>query len=407
MPNMNGTCMPDVTHITACRLCDSPDLELVVSFTPTPIGDHYVTADKWNEPQPCYPLDVLTCKACGAVQLADTVDPKLIYPDTYLYTTSVSKGLDEHFRWYAVNVLDRCRAGGKYVIDIGSNDGTLLWNFQACGCRVLGIDPSKDAAAKAEADGVKTHVGFFSEALGKSLGSQEQADVITANHVFANVADLHDFTRGVKHLLAPDGTFVFETGYWPAIVENNLIDTIEHEHIQYFAVKPLKRFFRRHGLQLVHAEVNHAKGGSLRGYVQHEGYNDADASVLLLHALEDQLSIGAWAKNLKEIEHYMRGCVAASEGEKWVGYGAAVGSTLLLYQFGLGEKLRCLVDANPQKQGRLSPGYHLPVFDPKGLAAINPDKIVILAWRYAQMIQAQHPEFAGRFILPLPEVVTA
>jgi SAM-dependent methyltransferase len=399
--------MSDVVRITACRLCDSPDLELVVSFTPTPIGDHYVTADKWHEAQPCYPLDVLCCKACGAVQLADTVDPTLIYPDTYLYTTSVSKGLDKHFDEYAIHVLDRVRPkAGSLVVDIGSNDGTLLQAFKDRGHRVWGVEPAGHIASLANQRGIDTLTAWLTEDIftwGLRRGS---ASIVTANHMMANVADLHAFATCVKTLLAPDGTFVFETGYWPAIVEHNLIDTIEHEHIHYFAVKPLQQFFQRHGLVMVHAEVNRAKGGSLRGYVRHAEHSGSDDSVTMLIAKEAQLSLGAWVKNLKSIEDYMRGCVAASEGETWVGYGAAVGSTLLLHQFGLGEKLLCLVDSNPQKQGRLSPGYHLRVVDPSELQAINPDKIVILAWRYAEMIMAQHPEFAGKWILPLPEVVT-
>ncbi len=414
MSSVQSPRMSDVVHITACRLCDSPDLELVVSFTPTPIGDHYVT-----EPveQPCYPLDVLCCKACGAVQLADTVDPTLIYPDTYLYTTSVSKGLDKHFDKYADEVLARVGSPSDTipnVVDIGSNDGTLLKAFRARCCRVLGIDPAEQAGAKARADGILTACSFFSKDTGENLSHEfGKADIITANHVMANVADLHDFTKGVKHLLAPDGTFVFETGYWPAIVEKNLIDTIEHEHIHYFAVGPLQQFFRKHGLELVHAEVNNAKGGSLRGYVMHAGYIPHESVTSLIYwqeqygCCQDIVQLRAWAAELATLQQEMRDLIANSEGETWVGYGAAVGSTLLLHQFGLGEKLLCLVDSNPQKQGRKSPGYHLNVVGPKELAAINPDKIVILAWRYAEMIQAQHPEFAGKWLIPLPSVRTA
>jgi SAM-dependent methyltransferase len=408
--------MSDVVRITACRLCDSPDLELVVSFTPTPIGDHYVTADKWNEPQPCYPLDVLTCKACGAVQLADTVDPKLIYPDTYLYTTSVSKGLDKHFDAYANDVLARTGKATPFVVDIGCNDGTLLKAFKLRGCEVLGVEPSLAIGNQCRASGIDTYHSMFHEALavdilGDDVLGYGAADIITANHVMANVADLHDFTKGVKHLLAPDGTFVFETGYWPAIVEQNLIDTIEHEHIHYFAVGPLAEFFYKHGLHLVHVEKQPTKGGSLRGYVRHIGVQTPDASVEAMSndeaAIDDANELQSWVANLTQLEQRMRELIAQSEGEIWVGYGAAVGSTLLLHQFGLGEKLLCLVDSNPQKQGRLSPGYHLRVVDPSELQAINPDKIVILAWRYAELIMAQHPEFAGKWILPLPEVVTA
>jgi len=394
----------NVTRVTECRLCDSPDLDLVVSFTPTPPGDQYRTADKWNEPQPSYPLDVMSCRACGAVQLADTVDPTLIYTD-YLYTTSVSRGLSHHFRQYAADVVKRQKRFGSLVVDIGSNDGTLLKAFQSYGCSVHGVEPADRIAKMAIANGIPTSSMFFSREAAVALRANVgPAEIITANHIMANVADLHDFIKGVKHLLAPDGTFVFETGYWPAIVERNLIDTIEHEHIHYFAVKPLQKCFARHELQLVHAELNEAKGGSLRGYVQHAGH---PAEVTTQGDMMPTVLLDTWVSDLKDLEQRMKAIIDASACEVWVGYGAAVGSTLLLHQFGLGEKLLCLADANPQKQGRLSPGYNLRVVDPSELRAINPDRIVILAWRYAEMIQQQHPEFAGKWLIPLPQTVCA
>jgi 2-polyprenyl-3-methyl-5-hydroxy-6-metoxy-1,4-benzoquinol methylase len=395
--------MSECVRVTACRLCDSPDLDLVVSFTPTPPGDQYLTEAR---DQPCYPLDVLKCRACDAVQLADTVDPTAIYTD-YLYTTSVSKGLSEHYEQYANDLACKVpRLNQAFVVDIGSNDGTLLTHLQSrFGCSVLGIDPAPITNT------VPTISGYFGEDLARVIQADEQygsAHVITANHVMANVADLHDFIKGVKHLLSPLGTFVFETGYWPAIVEKNLIDTIEHEHIHYFAVKPLRQLFRRHGLELTHVELNTAKGGSLRGYVQHVEVARVTHSVAMFIADEEYAPpLQAWVRELKGLEARMKQLIAASGDEVWVGYGAAVGSTLLLHQFGLGDKLECLIDANLQKRGRWSPGYHLPVYDPTVLAELEPDRIVILAWRYAEMIQQQHPEYAGKWILPLPDMVTA
>jgi SAM-dependent methyltransferase len=396
-----------VVRVTACRLCDGPDLDLVVSFTPTPPGDQYVTADNANDPQACYPLDVMMCRGCGAVQLADTVDPALIYTN-YLYTTSVSKGLDKHFEDYADSVMARVQPHtGALVVDIGSNDGTLLKAFQRRDCRVVGIDPAKAVAELADIAGVPTYNNFFTTEFAENVArTGELADIITANHIMANVADLHDFVEGVKHLLTHDGTFVFETGYWPAIVARRLIDTIEHEHIHYFEVAPLYQFFRRHELDLVHVEMNQAKGGSLRGYVQHRVVAQPDSTVG--RAMRDEAwSCERWVQDLKDLEQRIKTVIAQSEGETWVGYGAAVGSTIQLHQFGLGEKLLCLVDSNPQKQGRLSPGYHLRVTSPDELRAINPDRIVILAWRYADLIMAHHPEFAGKWLIPLPELRTA
>lgn len=403
-----------IERVTECRLCDSPNLDLVVAFTPTPPGDHYITADRLNEPQPCYPLDVMCCRACGAVQLADTVDPALIYPE-YLYRTAVSKGLTEHFATYATDVLARLKPKPKArVVDIGSNDGTLLRQFQLRGYRVRGVDPASAIVEQATAAGIPTCCDFFGEHVAQGMRLVEgPADIITANHVFANVADVHDFTKGVKELLAPDGTFVFETGYWPAIMRHRLIDTIEHEHIHYFAVQPLARFFARHGLRLVAVEEQTAKGGSLRGFVKHEKGAVVHSSVPRQAGHEHRFGytnpdvFRPWVAGLEDVRRHMAALIAEKGAQRWIGYGAAVGSTLLLYHLGLGPHLECLVDVNPLKQGLFSPGFHLPVYAPSELIARQPDKVVILAWRYAEMIMKQHHDSAGKCLIPLPEVRVA
>lgn len=397
--------MSEITRVSTCRLCDSGDLDLIISFTPTPPGDQYLEEPT---PQACYPLDVLCCRSCGAVQLADTVDPALIYTN-YLYTTSVSKGLQEHYATYAREVMTRIvPKDGALVFDIGSNDGTLLRHFQVYGCRVMGIDPARMIAAQATANGIPTFCGYFTEATAIAhLVVNERADLITANHIMANVADLHDFIKGVKHLLAEDGTFVFETGYWPAIMRHRLIDTIEHEHIHYFAVRPLVQFFARHGLALVHVEEQPTKGGSLRGFVQHAGAKP-DASVRRLASHEqrwgytDPETLKTWVAGLDALKQQVADLIATKGEEQWIGYGAAVGSTLLLHHFGLGPHLSCLVDANPVRHGRFSPGFHLPVYEPLELMRRNPDKVVILAWRYAAQIMAQHHNSVGKCVIPLP-----
>jgi SAM-dependent methyltransferase len=389
----------DCVRITACRLCDSTDLELIVSFAPTPPGDQY---QQTPTPQTCYPLDLMACRGCGAVQLADTVDPKLIYTD-YIYTTSISPGLDAHFDRYAASVLDRVQpAYGALVVDIGSNDGTLLKAFKARGLEVLGQDPAESIAMVAASRGIPTRIGFFSQNVALQIAATYKADIITANHIMANVADLHDFLDGVKALLAPDGTFVCETGYWPTIMQQRLIDTIEHEHIHYFALGPLVQVLARHGLNVVHAECQPTKGGSLRVYAKHAP-STFDASVVDMLASEGQLeSTASWVLGLEALQYEVRMVVQSKpKAERWVGYGAAVGSTLLLHHCGLGGVIEELWDDNTSRHGLFSPGFHLPVVAPNHSTA---DKIVILAWRYADRIIAAHPEHAGKWIIPLPSL---
>ncbi len=390
----------DCVRITACRLCDSQDLDLIVSFAQTPPGDQY---QKTPTAQTCYPLDLMSCRGCGAVQLRDTVDPTLIYTD-YIYTTSISPGLDVHFNSYAASVLERVKpADGALVVDIGSNDGTLLKAFQRRGYEVLGIDPATEIAKKATADGVETIGDYFSRQRANITRMLHgSAKIVTANHIMANVADLHDFANGIRTLLAYDGMFVFETGYWPAIMQKRLIDTIEHEHIHYFAVAPLVKLFARHGLSLVHAECQPTKGGSLRAYVKHAPA-EPDNTVSEMCAAEAQLgSLTSWTLGLEALEYEVRLVVESKpKAERWVGYGAAVGSTLLLHQCGLGAVIEELWDDNTSRHGMYSPGFHLPVVAPNHS---QPDRIVILAWRYAEMIMKAHPEHAGKWIIPLPEL---
>ncbi len=388
--------MTDVVHVTACRLCDGA-LSLITSFTPTPPGDQYISEPK---PQACYPLDLMVCDACGAVQLADTVDPALIYTN-YIYTTSISPGLDAHFDQYAEDVFNRVPLKGTYtVLDIGSNDGTLLRAFQRRGAFVVGMDPAKDIAERATSHGITTIPRFFTADRARLLLNSmvRPFDVITANHIMANVADLHDFIEGVKTLLAPDGTFVFETGYWPAIRDNRLIDTIEHEHIHYFAATPLSELFARHGLSLMKVIEQPTKGGSIRCFVQHkQPFMPTYWSTEMTAVVGDD-----WAKQIDALRAQLAVVIARKPlRERWVGYGAAVGSTLLLHHFGFGDVLEALWDDNASRHGLYSPGFHLPVVAPNSSHA---DKIVILAWRYADRIMAAHPEHAGKWLIPLPDV---
>lgn len=387
--------MTDCVRVTECRLCDSRDLDLIISFPPTPPGDQYL---KEPAPQACYPLDLMVCRGCGAVQLADTVDPTIIYTD-YTYTTSISPGLSAHFDRYAADVIARVqpKAGG-YVLDIGSNDGTLLRAFKARGYQVQGVDPASTIADAASVSGIPTKCGYFSEKLAREcVCLYGPATLITANHIMANVADLHDFIEGVKTLLAPDGTFVFETGYWPAIRDRRLIDTIEHEHIHYFAVEPLNAFFERHGLQMVWVEQQPTKGGSMRGFVKHR-----EAAPHVDELIEWNADLKAWTQQIEALRAQVGAMIASKPtDERWVGYGSAVGSTLLLHYFGLGDVLSELWDDNASRHGMYSPGFHLPVLPPNSSQA---DKIVILAWRYADRIRAAHPAHQGQWIIPLPDV---
>jgi SAM-dependent methyltransferase len=279
-----------VTKITNCRLCDCSELRPVFSLQPTPVGDYYLSRAQHPERLECYPLNVFLCPNCGHAQLDALVDPGEIYSH-YLYTTSVSLGLADHFLSYADTVCAKLRlAPGSLVVDIGSNDGTLLRAFQQKGMRVLGVDPAKAIAERATAAGIPTLNAFFDTGLAENIRREHGgADLVIANNVIANVPNPLDFVQGVSLLLAEQGHFVWETGYVRYLTEGCVFDNIHHEHIDYYAVRPLIEFYRRLGLALFDVEVSNSKGSSIRCYVSRVSAQQAVApSVQALVAHEEK-----------------------------------------------------------------------------------------------------------------------
>ncbi|MEE9316694.1 MAG: class I SAM-dependent methyltransferase [Rhodospirillales bacterium] len=413
---MNGHCRRRDT----CRLCGGKDLRPVLELTPTPPANAFVGETGLDSEQPCFPLDVFFCRGCGHVQLLDVVDPGLLFED-YVYVSGTSPVFIEHFERYADDVTRRfAPEPGSLVVDIGSNDGTLLAAFKSRGLKVLGVDPARDIAARATDGGIETITGFFTpELAAKILQNYAPAAVVTANNVFAHADDLAGIVQGVRTLLAPGGVFVFEASYLADVVEKTLFDTIYHEHLAYHSVKPLTRFFRENGMRLFAAERVSSHGGSIRGMVEAEGGpHQADGSVEALIGLEEELGldraetfsdfaarIDGLGDDLKKLTSDIK-----AEGKSIAGFGAPAKATTLMYHFGLGpETVDFIVDDSPLKQGLYTPGHHIPVLPTAELYVRRPDYALILAWNFAQPIMDKHSAFreaGGRFIVPLPTLET-
>lgn len=407
-----------VLRKSACRLCGNKDLQIVLPVVATPPGDHYLSVDHKNTPQETYPLDLVLCGDCGLTQLGYSVDPDALYGN-YVYTTSISLGLVDHFRRYAESVLAKVRPPrDSLVVDIGSNDGSLLRCFKEQGLKVLGVDPAGEIARQATDSGVETWNGYFSLGYAQKIRNERgAAAIVTANNVFANVDDLESFAQGIRLLLAPDGVFVFETSYLLDVVEKSLLETVFHEHVSYFSAKPLEKFFRRLGMQLIDVERVPTKGGSLRGTVQLAGGpRPVSKSVDSLLALETSVGLdrpdifAGLDARLQDTKRQLTARLRElkDQGKLLAGYGASVGVTTLLYYFDLAPFLTFIVDDNPRKQNTLSPGQHIPVLPSDALYERRPDYVVILAWNYADAIMRKHQRFldaGGRFIIPLPTLV--
>lgn len=402
---------------STCRLCDGHHLELVLQLAPTPIADAYVSVERIGEVQETYPLDLFFCHDCRHLQLLDVVDPEVLFGN-YIYVTSGSLGLVEHFQRYADEVLRRVNPPKEaLVIDIGSNDGSLLKFFQDRGMRVLGIDPAREIAQKATESGIETLSTLFTSGLAHKIKNERgPAAIVTANNVFAHADNLADITEGIRDLLAPDGVFVFEVAYLVDIVQNTLFDTIYHEHLCYHSVKPLKAFFRYHGMELIDIEHIPTKGGSLRGTAQRAGGpRTVSPSVDTIIALEESLGFDraetfkAFAAKIEGVKTQLLSLLRdlKAQGKTIAGYGASATVTTLIYHFDLCDMLSFIVDDNPQKQNLFSPGHHIPVLSAHAIYERKPDYVLILAWNYSQPIMKKHQSYldqGGHFIVPLPEI---
>lgn len=405
----------DCRRRTDCRLCSSSRLELAVPYPATPVADDY--AADGSAGADSYPLDLYLCTDCGHVQLCNVVDPEILFRN-YSYETSISLGLVEHFRRYAADVAPLVGpVAGRRVVEIGSNDGSLLRSFRELGFGVLGVDPAREIARKATAAGIETLPEFFSASLAQEIRKRYgAAAIVAANNVFAHADDLADMAEGVAILLDREGLFTFEVSYLPDIIEQRLFDTIYHEHLCYHSVKPLLSFLRRHGLELVDFIRIPTKGGSFRGIAKRAGGSRPVAPVIAKQ-LEyeagrgyDRLDVyrrfSAELQRLKaELLDTIAGLKAA--GKRVAGYGASATVTTLMYYFDLGKELEFLVDDNPRKHHTFSPGCRLPVLPSQALYERRPNYVVILAWNYADPIVKKHATFlqeGGRFIVPVPTV---
>ncbi len=408
----------DCRRRDTCRLCGGRDLTLVLELAPTPPANAFVAADARDRDQPRYPLDVFFCRDCAHVQLLDVVDPGMLFRN-YVYVSGTSPVFVRHFEDYADAVVERFKPRpGALVVDVGSNDGTLLGAFKRRGMAVLDVDPATAIARRASEAGIETMAEFFTPALAAGIRAERgPAAVVTANNVFAHVDDLAGLRDGVRELLAPDGIFVFEVSYLADVVEKTLFDTIYHEHLAYHSVKPLRRFFEAGGMDLFAVERIDVHGGSLRGIAQAAGGPHADdGSVAALAAEEEGAGLDSaetfrdFAGRIRRMGGELNRLVSKikADGKTIAGFGAPAKATTLMHHFGIGaDVIDFIVDDNPLKQGLYTPGQHIPVLPPQALYDRRPDYAIVLAWNFAPSIIAKHSAFrdrGGRFIVPLPKL---
>jgi 2-polyprenyl-3-methyl-5-hydroxy-6-metoxy-1,4-benzoquinol methylase len=401
-----------------CRLCHASLTTNFVDLGMSPLCESFLSADQIDHMEPYYPLHALVCRKCYLVQLKEYVKPEHIFTE-YAYFSSYSTMWVEHARQYCEMIKARLGLCSKsQVFEIASNDGYLLQHFLPLGVPVIGIEPAANVAKVAHQKKIPTLVEFFGLKLAQKLVSEgRRADLIIGNNVLAQVPDLNDFTAGMAHLLAPNGVITLEFPHLERLIDENQFDTIYHEHFSYFSLLTINRLAGQHGLKVFDVEPLSTHGGSLRVYLCRANAAHAiSPGVVALLAHEREIGfedIRSYARFSGRVHHTKRQLLSfliqcKEQGAKVCGYGApGKGNTLLNY-CGIGtDFLDFTVDRNPYKQGRYTPGMHIPILPVSAIDEAKPDYLLILPWNLKHEIVAQMRHVGAwgcKMIVPIPNV---
>jgi len=391
-----------------CRSCGGGTVKFL-DLGHHPPSDAFLS--NLDEPETYYPLTVYVCGICGLVQLGYTVSPEVLFTSEYPYTTGSNKQGVEHYRKLSKDTTERFKLSEKdLVVDVGSNDGTLLNGFQDEGVRVLGVEPCKNLALQACMAGIPTICAWFKKDI-TTKNAMLGAKVITACNVFAHVSDINGFVDAVKTFLAEDGVFIIESPYLLDMIDGLAYDTIYHEHIFYWSYIPLQWLLGKYDLEVFDIEKQDVHGGTMRYYIGHRGAHDRvryrvtsvfeqEKKVNIDYLLDFAEKVKQHKKDLNDLLKRIK-----QKGKKIFGLSApAKGNTLLNYCHINGDVLEYITEINPLKVGRYSPGAHVPVIHEN--AASGCDYALLLAWNWKDQIIANMGEFikgGGRFIIPIPE----
>lgn len=399
--------------VDRCQVCDSPGLEpiLFLGYLP-PVNTMPLIGSPLSE-QPAYPAELLFCKKCALAQLGLIVDPAILFPPSYPYTSGTTKILRENFAELSREIDSLYPLKAKQlIIDIGSNDGTLLSNFQKNGVRVFGIEPT-NAAKLAIERGIPSTISFFTKTTAEKVVTTEgQAKIVTATNVFAHIEDIHDIVDGVLTLLSDDGIFISESHYFRSLLETLQYDTIYHEHLRYYTLTSLRNLLGIHGLEVIHAKRIPTHGGSIRVYAARKDRHPVQPSVDKILAEEErEITLEAFARFKQSVVNSKLELLALlkdikRDGGRIYGIGAPSRASTLINYVGLDNGIvDCVLEIKGSyKIGKYVPGTVVPVLEESRLFSDQPEYALLLSWHIADELIPKLTErgFKGRYIIPLP-----
>ncbi len=401
--------------VSKCQICGSTDLKsgLFLGYLP-PVNQMRTIGEKPHE-EAAYPAELLYCDKCGLAQLGLIVDSKVLFPPEYPYTSGTTKILRENF----AELSEECSkivpfAAEDLIVDIGSNDGTLLSNFKNKGFRVLGIEPTL-MAGLANERGITTNQSFFGrDAASEALKTHGKAKIITATNVFAHIENVHEIVEGVLDLLDHDGVFITESHYLKSLVETLQYDTIYHEHLRYYSLRSLRNLLDSHGLEIIHAKKIPTHGGSIRVYAVRKGVYPVRDTFKTLLSEETLYGLNAarfekFRKDVALSKLKLHALISSirEEGKRIYGIGAPSRASTLIHYVGLESNIvDCVLEVKGSyKTGKYMPGTLIPVLEESKLYEDGAEYALLFSWHIADelMPKIRAKGFRGKFIIPLPE----
>lgn len=399
------------TEIKACRICGSRRLKDILELGKQPPANSLRRSLK--EKVPFVPLTLCFCPGCSTVQLKETIDPSFLFRN-YFWVTGTSSTARSYSSLFYNEAVRRCQGRGRlFCAEVASNDGTFLKPFLRAGHSVLGIDPAKNIAQKANKEGVPTIADFFGEKAARSVVEKYgQADFVFARNVVPHVADVNDVVAGMGICLKPQGTGAIEFHYARIILEELHYDSIYHEHLFYYSLKSLLFLLAKHGLYAFDVMKSPISGGSLVVYFSKIKRPVSDKLKAML-AREKAAGVGdfsAWKKFAKECALHRKRLLKIIENEvnssgKLTGYGSSARSSTLLNFCGINKEHICrIADQNPLKNGRYTAGTDVKIVSPEKAFNSSPKAVFLMAWNFKDEILAnlKNLGFSGRVIVPLP-----
>jgi methylation protein EvaC len=399
-----------------CRICENI-FDPFISFGKMPIANGFLTSEEFAE-EYFYELKVGFCATCTMVQLVEQPERDMMFHDNYAYFSSISSKMAAHFNEFAKLVIDNyITEKDPFVVEIGSNDGIMLRHFAEKGIRHLGVEPSGNVAQVAREKGVETLCEFFEEKVGEHIKAERgQADVVVAANVMCHIPYLDSVVKGVSRLLKPEGMFIFEDPYLGDIIEITSYDQIYDEHVFYFSVTSVQYLFNMYGMQVVEIMPQNVHGGSMRYIIAHKGVFPVSARVESQVQKEEKLGLHkkeVFDKFRLNVERSRDGLVQTltklkNQGKRVVGYGATSKSTTVTNYCGITPDLvEFISDTTPTKQGKYSPGTHIPIKPYEEFCSKYPDVALLFAWNHGEEIMGKEKKFisaGGEWLVYVPEV---